>query len=84
MKSEQALLIFTVYLVLFANIYIHLSEIHPTMHGAGFFSPLDSKPLSFDIIVFVRRITASNFFDKASSTCHKAPKAVSSASAECH
>lgn len=44
--SEQALLIFTVYLVLFANIYIHLSKIHPTMHDT-------EKPLSFNIIVFL-------------------------------
>lgn len=44
--SERALLIFTVYLVLFANIYIHLSKIHPTMHDT-------EKPLSFDTIVFL-------------------------------
>lgn len=37
--GEQALLIFTVYLVLSSNVYIHLGGISRRIHSAGFYSP---------------------------------------------
>ncbi len=65
--GEHARLIFTVYLMLSANVYIHLHGICPKIHNAGFCSPLrmNTKPLFFGCIVSVKRIT-SDFFDKVS------------------
>lgn len=53
--GEQACLIFTVYLMLPANVYIYLIGISPQKHHACFVSPMhmDTKPLRFSSIVSV-------------------------------
>lgn len=65
--GEQALLIFTVYLVLCTNIYIHLCGTSPKIHNPIFCSSLhtETRPCCFGFIVSFRRVTASYPFDKA-------------------